>query len=273
VEKLSPSRVAALEGRRPYYDELAHPGAGDERPPLETVEELAAEMAAQIRRVHPAGPAVLTGFSFGGVLAFETARRLRAEGYPVEQVVLWDSMCDDLLERRTPGEIVAEQARRLARKFWRTAARGRLLEFLRPEPSPTRRVLWWKLVDRVLPHALLGPRLRGLLPHRDKICLAALRAYHGYEARPYDGDVLLFRCTSHHVGLFHKLREIHGHGWGRHVRGKFTVLDLYCAHEDIMDEPVATVILEKTCRALEEVWAPAAAPRAEPGRDSPLVLA
>ncbi len=260
VEKLSPSRVAALKGVRRYYDELAHPGVGDERQPLETVEALAEEMARQIRRVHPAGPVVLTGFSFGGVLAFETARRLRAEGYPVESVVLWDSMCDDLLERRPLIGVAREQMRRLGHKFWRTAARGRWREFLTPEPSPTRRVLWLKLLDRVVPHALLGPRVRGLLPHRDKICLAALRAYHGYRARPYDGDVMLFRCTSYNVGMFHRLRDVPGHGWGRHVRGRFTVHDLFCAHEDIMDEPVATVILRKTLVALDAAKAGAATP-------------
>lgn len=251
VEKLSQSRVEALKGRRRYYDELTHPGVGDERPPLDRVEDLAAEMARQIRRVHPAGPAVLTGFSFGGVLAFETARQLRAAGYPVEHVVLWDSMCDDLLERRGLWEIMREQGRGLAHKFWRTAARGRWGEFFRPEPSPTRRVLWLKLVDRVVPNALLGPRVRGLLPHRDKICLAALRAYHGYKPAPYDGDVMLFRCTSYNVGMFHRLRDVPGHGWGRHVRGKFAVHDFFCAHEEIMDEPVATVILEKTLHALD----------------------
>lgn len=263
VEKLSPSRIAALKGRRRYYDELAHPGVGDDRQPLETVEELAAEMARQIKRVHPDGPCVLTGFSFGGVLAYETGRQLRASGYPVDCVVLWDSMCDDLLERRALHEVAGEFCRGLGQKFWRTAARGRIREFFTPAPSPTRRVLWLKLLDRVLPHALLGPRLRGLLPHRDKICLAALRAYHGYKPRPYEGDVMLFRCTSYNVGMFHRLRDVPAHNWGRHVRGRLIEHRLYCAHEDIMDEPVATVILEKTCRALEE--AKAARPPAGPG--------
>ena len=251
VEKLSLSRAAVLRGRRRYYDELVHPGAGDDARPLESVDELAEEMARQIRAVHPEGPCVMSGFSFGGILAYETARRLRASGYPVEQVVLWDSMCDDLIVRKNPFAVLLDLARGSARHFWRTAARGRFREFFFPPLTPVRRVLWLKLLDRLLPHFVLGPRTRGLMPHRDKICLANLRAYHAYRPRPYDGDVMLFRCTSYDVGLFHQLKKTAAHNWERHVKGTLTVQELHCAHEDMMDEPVATVIMEKTERALE----------------------
>ncbi len=251
VEKLSPSRAAALKGKRRYFDELVHPGVGDDARPLDTMGDLAEEMARQIRAVHPAGPCVLTGFSFGGVLAYETARRLSAGGYPVERVVLWDAMCDDLIVRKRIFEVVRDAACKAVRRFWRTAARGRWRDFFLEPPSPARRVLWLKLLDRVLPRFLLGARLRGLLPHRDKICLGNLRAYHEYRPEPYDGDVLLFRCTSYDVGMFHRLRQTPAHHWDRHVRGRLTVHELHCAHEDMMDEPVATAIMEKTCRALE----------------------
>jgi amino acid adenylation domain-containing protein len=251
VEKLSPSRVAVLKGNRRYYDELSHPGAGDDAQPLVTVDELAEEMARQVRAVHPEGPCVLSGFSFGGILAYETARKLRASGYRVEQVVLWDSMCDDLIVRKKPLEVVRDVARKSAHHFWRTAARGRFREFLFPELTPVQRVLWLKLLDRLLPRCVLGPRMRGMLPHRDKICLANLRAFHAYRPQPYEGDVLLFRCTSYDVGMFHRLKRTPAHNWERHVRGKLTVQELHCAHEDMMDEAVATVIMEKTCRALE----------------------
>ena len=251
VEKLSPSRVAVLKGRRRYYDELAHPGAGDDARPLESVEALAEEMARQIRKTHPEGPCVLSGFSFGGILAYETARRLRASGYPVGRVVLWDSMCDDLIVRKNPFAVLRDLARKSAHRFWRTAARGRFREFFFPTLTPVQRVLWLKLLDRLLPHFVLGPRMRGLMPHRDKICLANLRAFHAYRPGPYDGDVMLFRCTSYDVGLFHRLKRTAAHNWERHVRGRLDVHELHCAHEDMMDEPVATVIMEKTERALE----------------------
>ncbi|HEY8932517.1 MAG TPA: amino acid adenylation domain-containing protein [Rariglobus sp.] len=251
VEKLGPARAAVLEGRRRYYDELAHPGAGDDARPLETVGELAAEMARQIRAVHPEGPCVLSGFSFGGILAYETARRLRAEGYPVKQVVLWDSMCDDLIVRKRSYEVAWDLARKTAHHFGSTAAKGRWREFFVPTLTPVQRVRWLKLLDRLLPSFVQGPRMRGLMPHQDKICLANLRAYHAYQPQPYEGDVILFRCTSYDVGLLHRLKPAPAHNWDLHVRGRLSVHELHCAHEDMMDEPVASVIMEKTERALE----------------------
>lgn len=45
-----------------------------------TIEELAARYVTAVRSVQPAGPYHLAGYSFGGVLAFEMARLLRAAG-------------------------------------------------------------------------------------------------------------------------------------------------------------------------------------------------
>jgi thioesterase domain-containing protein len=55
------------------------------------VEALAAEYLAVIRSQQPRGPYRLLGFSLGGVLAFEIARQLLAEGEKVEQLVILDS--------------------------------------------------------------------------------------------------------------------------------------------------------------------------------------
>ncbi|MCW2871703.1 MAG: polyketide synthase [Streptomyces oryziradicis] len=65
---------------------------------LERIEELpdveaeAARYAEAVRRTHPRGPYRLGGWSFGGFLAYETARILTAEGEDVEAVVLIDSI-------------------------------------------------------------------------------------------------------------------------------------------------------------------------------------
>src|SRR5439155_490607 len=66
-------------------------GADPGTTPLRTVEELADSYLAALRKVQPHGPYALGGWSFGGFVAFEMARRLRASGEEVAQPVLLDT--------------------------------------------------------------------------------------------------------------------------------------------------------------------------------------
>ena len=75
------------------------------------VEDLAAPMFDSIRRVQPTGPYRLAGYSFGGLLAYELASRLRAEG----EELAWLG----LLDGAAPGAVRRIRQRRL-RRLWRT---------------------------------------------------------------------------------------------------------------------------------------------------------
>jgi thioesterase domain-containing protein/acyl carrier protein len=59
---------------------------------LPTVEDMAAFYLEAIRRTAPPGPWVLAGWSFGGTLAFEAARRLQRSGERVSAVMLFDAV-------------------------------------------------------------------------------------------------------------------------------------------------------------------------------------
>ncbi|WP_443048513.1 amino acid adenylation domain-containing protein [Streptomyces sp. NBC_00272] len=72
---------------RPLYAFQAA-GADPGTAPLGTVEELAESYLAALRRVRPHGPYTVGGWSFGGFVAFEIARRLRAEGERVTLLVV-----------------------------------------------------------------------------------------------------------------------------------------------------------------------------------------
>lgn len=78
-------------------------------PPVVTVETLAREYKALIQGIQPHGPYFLGGFSIGGLLAFEVARQLKAEGETIGLIALLDS--------KLPGHglrhLVAGVARRL----------------------------------------------------------------------------------------------------------------------------------------------------------------
>ncbi|RZU29455.1 amino acid adenylation domain-containing protein [Streptomyces sp. BK022] len=72
---------------RPLYAFQAA-GADPGTAPLRTVEDLAESYLAALRKVRPHGPYTVGGWSFGGFVAFEMARRLRAAGERVELLVV-----------------------------------------------------------------------------------------------------------------------------------------------------------------------------------------
>jgi len=64
----------------------------------DTVEELASGYVGAIRAVQPKGPYRIAGYSFGGVLAYEIARRLEDAGETIETLILYDIGNPALLE-------------------------------------------------------------------------------------------------------------------------------------------------------------------------------
>ncbi|MEQ1861614.1 MAG: amino acid adenylation domain-containing protein [Chthoniobacteraceae bacterium] len=71
---------------RPFF--ALHPhGLHGELPPA-TIEVMAAERLADLRRTCPHGPYLLGGFCNGAIVAYEMARQLEAEGERVEGVIL-----------------------------------------------------------------------------------------------------------------------------------------------------------------------------------------
>jgi thioesterase domain-containing protein len=75
---------------RPFY--MCDPYRFDGLGQLPTVEEMAAVHIAAIRSVQPIGPYQIGGFCNGGLLCYEMARQLRAEGERVSALVLIDSI-------------------------------------------------------------------------------------------------------------------------------------------------------------------------------------
>ncbi|WP_033415591.1 type I polyketide synthase [Streptomyces canus] len=103
--------VHAAGGTTDVYRALAE-RLGDERPvyglerldDAPTVTEKARRYAEAVTAVHPDGPCLLGGWSFGGFVAQETARHLTAAGREVELVILIDSVRPLPQPDRTPAD-------------------------------------------------------------------------------------------------------------------------------------------------------------------------
>jgi acyl transferase domain-containing protein/thioesterase domain-containing protein/acyl carrier protein len=88
---LNLSHLAHLLGEdRPFFALQARGLYGDQQP-HESFEEMAQAYLEEVRRVQPNGPYLLGGFSGGGLVAFEMARRLREAGEQVSAMILLDT--------------------------------------------------------------------------------------------------------------------------------------------------------------------------------------
>jgi thioesterase domain-containing protein len=74
---------------QPFYI-VRDPRPMEDRPAY-TVEEMAARFVEQIRAVQAEGPYLLGGHCFGGIVAYEMARQLVAQGQRVDRLVLFET--------------------------------------------------------------------------------------------------------------------------------------------------------------------------------------
>ncbi|MFD9902947.1 alpha/beta fold hydrolase [Streptomyces sp. NPDC059063] len=72
-------------GERPFYALRAR-GFGQGETHFGTFDEMVSTYVAAIRRVQPSGPYAVAGYSYGGAVAFEMAKRLEADGDEVKFV-------------------------------------------------------------------------------------------------------------------------------------------------------------------------------------------
>lgn len=120
--------LAALIGSdRPFYGLQARGLMGGEAPHA-TFEAAAADMIAEIIQVQPHGPYLLGGFSGGGLVAWEIARRLEAAGETAALVALLDTPLPvrPALARRDRALIKLAELRRRGPGFLADWARARL---------------------------------------------------------------------------------------------------------------------------------------------------
>jgi amino acid adenylation domain-containing protein len=131
-----------------------------------------------IRREQPAGPYLLAGVSFGGLLAYEMAQQLRAGGEEVRLLVLLDAILPRGLTRAPLATRLRLQVERLREDS------DAVLGALRRRLDRAR--------ERVLgARGGLGPRDAERV--RDELFRAAGEAY-DRTIRPYRGRVVLFRA-------------------------------------------------------------------------------
>lgn len=194
----------------------------------ETVEELAEVYLRAIREIQPDGPYYLSGHSFGGLIAYEMAKRLTAVGETVAFLAILDH----------PGPDVKITLRdKISRQLFMMAQ----LDFKQRCRYIFDRVTWAIRRNEHLPLFLrkaalvwvAGRRDWNSAEHRLKSITTALKALDQYKVTPYPGPLSLFRAR--HGGLAINC-DAKG-GWGKSALGGVEVFDLFCGHMQMVEQP------------------------------------
>ncbi len=218
---------------QPVYA-FQEPGYEPGSTPLDSIEALAELYLDELRSVQARGPYRLGGFCFGGVIAFEMARRLAAAGEVVDVLALIDADNPNPVPRPDVQARVGQHRQRLAGLG--LAGRGAYIA------RWVARRAAWEIQRRYLGarhHTLLATnwayrRLGRPVPAY--IRQYALLQWNGrlqgrYHAGDYPGAVTLIR------GAYPDLRLEHDFGWSRLAHGGVAVHQIPGEHLDLMNGP------------------------------------
>jgi thioesterase domain-containing protein len=192
------------------------------------VEETARLYCEAVLSEWPEGPYHLCGHSFGGLLAFEMARQLSAQGKPVDSLIVIDYPGPD------------------ARITWIDKLRWNIYSLAqlnhRQKIAYIVDRLKWKARQRPVLYRTLGKAADFLFrtrkhstaaEHRLKTVTETLTAMELYRPGSYPGRLTLFRARAGDAAI--NLDPLGG--WGSAALGGVEVQDFRCDHMEIFSEP------------------------------------
>jgi thioesterase domain-containing protein/acyl carrier protein len=253
-----------VSGRHPVHV-LNAIGAEDDREGVErSIEEAAAIYLPQILAAAPRGPIIVGGYSFGVLVAFEIAHRLRQLGREVPLLVSFDGFAPGYPEQMPLPRRLLDHAKELFRGDARAYARARMAN------------VWGRVLERLgraedrLPSI---PAADAAADRRLRRLEAALwRARGLYKpARRWTGDLLLVKTSLSERWLGNDMNDPL-YGWRSHIEGRIAVSTVAGGHHSMFEEDnqrlMAEIILVATA-TLEGAPAPVA-PDARPSQSARL---
>ncbi len=160
-------------------------------------EDMAADYIKEIRTVQPEGPYFLGGYSSGGVVAFEMAQQLHAQGQKVAMLALFDSYCPVYFNPTSFSDLVFRHLVNLVR----LEPKGKLT-YLRTGLGETKQK-WIEEITRKFSPAsksssILTVNNQAATDTEDLFAAqkqAIRNAVRDYVPRVYSGRAILFRCA------------------------------------------------------------------------------
>jgi len=203
---------------QPFFGIQAQ-GLDGTEPCLQRVEDMADVYLEHLRAAQPEGPYYLGGYSFGGYVAIEMARRLLAMGEEIRALVLLDTY--------------AGESKSVVGRFL-TLSTAQKLAYMKKRAQRYRKGLKWRIRFMFLPPAV------------KKVRKALADAEDHYRVQPYPERIVLFRARE--KGL-RGLDDPTG-GWHRYAAA-VDVHEIDGDHGDILNEPNVRLLAQDLRKCLD----------------------
>jgi thioesterase domain-containing protein len=237
-----------LGDHQPFFGIQARGLTGEEQPHTSVV-EMASAYAAEILAAQPSGTLHVAGWSFGGAVALEIARRLRLAGRTVAPVVIIDSIAkanaavhmseDDLFEF-----VVMEL-------FGVSLQDAEIEAILAREGPLDRSAQLARLAAVVHERRGLPPDANlSQLEHVIGVIRRNIQAISDHRPQAYPGPVVLLRCTHEMPARLRRLHDLAGssyrdpsNGWAEFCP-RLEVVPLAGDHVSIVFEPHVAAVAD-----------------------------
>ena len=236
-----------MDAEQPIYALQAR-GLQGEAPPLDRIEDIAAHYIAEIQKQNPYGPYALAGYSFGGLIAFEMAKQLKAQDLEVVMLGVFDTVVRPHVagQKQSYYQHLSTLGKKVA---WNISllAKQPLANLKYKSNTLQRRYKRWKWR---LTHDE-QQELKNTNGHNYEALVDRMnqKAFENYRLQPYDGAIHLFRAKDQrfYVNDFEYL------GWQPFAEGGVIVHDVPGDHLNLFNPPNGEAFAEILQACLDEI--------------------
>jgi amino acid adenylation domain-containing protein len=246
-----------LDPLQPVYGLQARGVADKSETAHERIEDMAVEYLEEMRAVQPSGPYNLCGSSFGGLIAFEIACRLAANGEEVSLLALFDTYAPGYLEIKPNSSSFQnkilpflESALRLHEQISLIETRRAKINFLREKLQKLRvraqRKKNWKRNQFDFAYAqATGRELPANIQRNHRAIQTALK---NYSPPVYNGQITLFRAVRQPSDVTFEPTL----GWKNFTTREILIREVLGSHGALTVYPYAKYLAEELSPFLKE---------------------
>jgi acetoacetyl-CoA synthetase len=215
-------------------------GSEPGEPVHERIDDMAGAYLAAVREIQPQGPYMIAGYSFGGLVAYEMARRLLGEGESLASLVLLDTTVH---ERYWPaGAWVEHLKRRIVHHVERM--RGLAWGELGPVIAKLTAALLYRLGRATGVAVAIDPEGPSLPESLRRLRAAGLMAFAGYRPRASELPITLI-CSDVNASNLCDPRLV----W-RKLTHALTIYDVHGSHMTMIRPPHLPVLAAQLSQCL-----------------------